>query len=852
MQPTHLPRGNQPIHPSTDLRCHLDAVVANYLLQNSWPGDTELVDSWPGLRALVIVLCHILSFLPPSERSSAPFSQLVTQNPVLKLAWLHVTIPPTKEYETLHSHIRSLLHKPGQPLPTLLNVLQSDLMRTSLLSRKEFLLFHTQSYLLRPGPSQAWQPAATFTPKEIADKSMIVWDGSKPLADMIAKKFVCLASDNGWFYAQFCNFPLFTFVHYTPSSNGSPKFTDIQTFQFSARAVTSTPDNPSSYMLKEVRVSYTLIAVVRLGSDDGSVDYPRLYALNGGNIPCPSNAQKSMGPNKWRVGHPGSQYVLLYASTTMPFGMRHEQIPEYQEFHTLDAEAMQQIDMLGDPAIDYEEVVPRGAVTTIQNTGTPSVPPTQHEKASNPQMEKQPAVIKHTTFPQASSQASSLASSRVTSQAPAAKLDLRLPPKPPAAEERTEALQEPAMSPDTFFLNPSQHPATPPDREGDPGETASVFDQEELDDDFDIHANPFGFPSLEDTGGPGAVGPVNNDVQTSTTQSSQTALGHAPSNPSPAAQSGQNAPAFVPAPTPTASQARAVLGLPATVSPQSPPGETPQGPSVCPTANLVTMTPTHTQQQQNPPALNQSFEFSQSATGGFGFGASQNPTSLPMQTPNSVPQQRHGHPTMQVPPTPTPLAAPRAGVPTHHPPHPLVFRQGPSNPIQQQPGFMPNNPLQPPHPFQVLSLAQQQNAVPSGHVFGPLRVHRRKAVPNFGVQAASPYTITAPTKDGFINWDDVESSSNQNHKGEERQPTPPPLGGDDRTRWKEAEWPKCQDIRPVEGGPPLDVPSIITPLVEVERVAFAPSIFHWSASLRFPGNIAELAYELALPVLASY
>ncbi|KAK9418851.1 hypothetical protein SUNI508_07623 [Seiridium unicorne] len=266
---------------------------------------------------MLIVLRHVFSFNRWDFRSSYPMQEAELKNPILRLAWQAVTAEP--EYLSAQAKIASLFATKGQPLPKFRELLEHDVMISTLFSHPDLGLWDPQTWAIPPtaGP-RAWHRDHVFTAKEVAQKSIVRWDGKENLQNCLEKKFG-----------------------------------NLQTFSINVEDWHVEPG--VSPMLDTIVVKYTLIAVVRMSSGPNPGESVRLYALNGGSLIPPASARISqVTSNSWRLGKQADSYILVYAKSTMPFRVPLDRTVESQAVvHDYVDRQGAMIDSLGDPSLDW-------------------------------------------------------------------------------------------------------------------------------------------------------------------------------------------------------------------------------------------------------------------------------------------------------------------------------------------------------------------------------------------------------------------------------------------------------------------------------------------------------------------
>ncbi|KAM0816398.1 putative USP domain-containing protein [Seiridium cardinale] len=337
----------------SDLRNEKNRDWADLQLQRSWPGGTEATKEWSGLNIMLIVLRHVFSFIPWDFRSSRLMQEAELKNPIFGLAWQAVAAEP--EYLSAQAKIASLFATQGQPLPKFRDLLEHDIMISTLFSHPDFGLWEPQTWAIPPTASpRAWHRDHVFTAKEVAQKSIVRWDGKVDLPNCLEKKFGSYKDPlNQWVYLHLCNKPAFMFVAYEDDGSNGHDFADLQTLSINVEGWHVEPG--VSPVLKTMAVKYTLIAAVRMSSGTNPRESVRLYALTGGSLVPPASASISkVTSTVWHIGRRADSYMLVYAKSTMPFRVPLNRTEETQAVahESVDRQSAN-IDSLGDPALDW-------------------------------------------------------------------------------------------------------------------------------------------------------------------------------------------------------------------------------------------------------------------------------------------------------------------------------------------------------------------------------------------------------------------------------------------------------------------------------------------------------------------
>ncbi|KAI0177052.1 hypothetical protein BJ166DRAFT_585187 [Pestalotiopsis sp. NC0098] len=342
-----------------DLRNADDRVGADFELQHFWPGCNGQTSDWAGLNVLLIVLRHLGSFVPYESRSNEMTQRNEDKNPILKLVWQKIQGKTPLEGEmTLRRKVSEVFMQEGTKTPTFNDLLTHPLMKETLLSSPGYQLFRQQSWVLNPGPSRVWQPGRLFDDKEIAQTTPFLWDGKRPLDEVLHARFGPFrdtrAPNNGRLLLHMFAKPWFMFINYQKEDNKNRReFSSLQKLHFEASGFVL-QDNGQGYTIARTKVAYTLVAVV-FQSNGASNDFVRLYSLDGGYIHPSSRAQDIVTYDQWSVTPDIGSFMLVYArdTTGRPIEFSQETGPVNDTFDENNENDFAGAAPLGDPAFDF-------------------------------------------------------------------------------------------------------------------------------------------------------------------------------------------------------------------------------------------------------------------------------------------------------------------------------------------------------------------------------------------------------------------------------------------------------------------------------------------------------------------
>lgn len=341
-----------------DLRNADDRVGADFALQHFWPGCNDQTSDWVGLNVLLVVLRHLGSFIPHESRSNEMTQRDEDQNPILKLVWqkIHGKTPLEGEM-TLRRKVSEVFMQGGTNHPTFKDLLTHPLMKETLLSSPGYQLFRQQSWVLNPGPPRVWQLGRLFDDKEISQATPFLWDGKRPLGEVLATRFSPFrdpnAPDSGRLLLHMFAQPRFMFINYQKEDNENRReFSSLQTLNFEGSEFVL-QGNGQGYALAHTEVAYTLVAVV-FQSNGASNDFVRLYGLDGGYILPPSRAQDIVTLDQWSVTSDLGRFMLVYAKDTAdrPIEFSRETGPGHDIFNDLGETDYVGAGLLGYPEFD--------------------------------------------------------------------------------------------------------------------------------------------------------------------------------------------------------------------------------------------------------------------------------------------------------------------------------------------------------------------------------------------------------------------------------------------------------------------------------------------------------------------
>lgn len=212
----------------------------------------------------------------------------------------------------------------------------NERFRLDIWEREEFLLStgfvikgikdDVQHFTFSEGPARLRAEAdGTSVAMQLAKDSLVHWDGSGNLTDLITSKYLRDPSDNNTFIS--CSPPLCVRVKYTPSDNNCPGFLDIMKSPLHIRIECGqlVQDRDDNILRREGPYdpqSYRLQVVVRLRSEnEGSEDYVRVYQPNGDTYSASEATNKNVPARvneAWRLGEHGYSYMLYFTHSSMP------------------------------------------------------------------------------------------------------------------------------------------------------------------------------------------------------------------------------------------------------------------------------------------------------------------------------------------------------------------------------------------------------------------------------------------------------------------------------------------------------------------------------------------------------
>lgn len=340
-----------------DLRDNNDLDITNSLLQKTWPGAVGETADWPGLCALLVIVRQIYSMMPSNLRVRDENRKQETTNPILKLAWMPVPKAMTSEYSSLWKVVRQMLHPyPSKPLPTLWGLFTSSIMTDTLWSREEFLL-KDQRYLSRPasaGEECQWERGISDHPKaDLAQRSLIIYDGSNSLSEVIASIFGIYGPNDDEIDPSkthdvmiLFNRPMFIRVLYHPRENTEThRFKDLLTINFEVQEMENNGGDGSKAVW--VQHQYVLIATARPDPENSGRDFVRLYNLDGYIIPPESMKGSPILSPSWQVGTSSQAYLLVYARTSPQIKIPPQNMDETRKIPQRIRDYQQVIDLLG-------------------------------------------------------------------------------------------------------------------------------------------------------------------------------------------------------------------------------------------------------------------------------------------------------------------------------------------------------------------------------------------------------------------------------------------------------------------------------------------------------------------------
>lgn len=328
---------------SQDLRDNNDLDITNSLLQKTWPGAVGETADWPGLCALLVIIRQIYSMMPLNLRVKYENREQEITNPILRLAWMPVPQEMTSEYSSLWKFVRQMLHPdPSKPLPTLWGLFTSSIMTDTLWSRDEFLL-EDQRYLSRPasaGEECQWERGVSDHPKaEVARRSLITYDGSNHLSEVIASIFGKYGPNddepdpsNAHDVMVLFNCPMFIRVLYHPKENTeAQRFKDLTTIKFEVQEMQDHGGDGRKAVW--VQHEYVLIATARPDPENSGRDFVRLYNLDGYIVPPESLNGSPIVSSTWQVGISSQAYLLIYGRTSPQVKTPSRNMAEARETH---------------------------------------------------------------------------------------------------------------------------------------------------------------------------------------------------------------------------------------------------------------------------------------------------------------------------------------------------------------------------------------------------------------------------------------------------------------------------------------------------------------------------------------
>ncbi|KAK8135229.1 hypothetical protein PG984_007241 [Apiospora sp. TS-2023a] len=281
------------------------------LLRARWPVFENEPEPAQGYDAFLVVLRHIYSFVP---------SDILPQYGEESLQVLQVARKPIHDSnaglikENKRSSLFELVDDPKEDLDRLRfeSLAKNPKLVAKFWSRYYHLLYSSTVLALAPG-SQEWVLDEPYEVQNIALESLFHWDGTRPLGESLGALFgVFRQPSTGWRYLRLPGMPTILRVLYKPNADqmiSAPEFKDVRSFHLTAKDCEPTDGENKSFVLKEVKCQYRLIASVDL-----TIDTVRLYGINGAYIAAPQD-HGQLVDTVGSIGDVGRQYMLFFART---------------------------------------------------------------------------------------------------------------------------------------------------------------------------------------------------------------------------------------------------------------------------------------------------------------------------------------------------------------------------------------------------------------------------------------------------------------------------------------------------------------------------------------------------------
>ncbi|KAK8040209.1 hypothetical protein PG993_008620 [Apiospora rasikravindrae] len=283
-----------------------------HLLRAKWPVFENEDGYAPGFDAFVVLLRHIYSFLPtgaPPEYGDESLEVLqVARKPIHdgNVGLVRVC---------KQSALSELVDDPKTDFGSLRfeSLVKNPRVIEKLWSRHYYLLYSTTVLALAPS-SQEWVVDEPYETRNVALESLFQWDGTRPLGESLSTLFgIFRHPATGWRYLRLPNMPITIRVLYDPNADellNPPDFAQVRSFHITAKDCEPVDDEKKSFVLKETKCQYRLVASVDLETDT-----VRLYGINGAYIPPPHDHGELVS-SRGSIGDLGRRYMLFFARTS--------------------------------------------------------------------------------------------------------------------------------------------------------------------------------------------------------------------------------------------------------------------------------------------------------------------------------------------------------------------------------------------------------------------------------------------------------------------------------------------------------------------------------------------------------
>lgn len=277
-------------------------------LRHQWPSKTHLVLRPSGLDCLVVVMRHVVSYLPQQPRDFA-LKLSKDEDKLTKLFWTMVWTDYDRAGSQKADALRSqfldyycpLTKQPGNKNPSFHSLCTSDEAFMARFWDQEELKTLALCLLRLQG---VWH--------ENPQRQLgLVWPGSEPLQDFIGGTGGFRATA-GFEMLTVFGAPETLVVHYKAEAKGRlPDFyNEIRGFNLMLSDF-----NEEGVYAEQQEISYRLIAVVRHRGPHDEHDSVRLYRPNG--ILVGSSTATDYYPTTWTVSD-SEKYTLIYARFELP------------------------------------------------------------------------------------------------------------------------------------------------------------------------------------------------------------------------------------------------------------------------------------------------------------------------------------------------------------------------------------------------------------------------------------------------------------------------------------------------------------------------------------------------------